>query len=120
MQVTHDGHRFTLRVALGEQTYTLFSQYGRVDYKAFDKNAAFGIEEDAGTLTAPMNGTIVNVNVSVGDQVSKDQPLVVMEAMKMEYTIKATMDGTVEQIFFAAGDLVSDGAELIALSADEE
>lgn len=120
MQVTHDGHRFILRVALGEHNYTLFSQHGRVDYKAFDKSAAFGVEEDAGTLTAPMNGTIVSVNVSAGDRVTRDQPLVVMEAMKMEYTIKATMDGTVEQIFFAAGDLVSDGAELIALSADEE
>ncbi|MGX5914387.1 acetyl/propionyl/methylcrotonyl-CoA carboxylase subunit alpha [Aliidiomarina sp. Khilg15.8] len=120
LEVTHDGHRFSLRVALGETHYALFSQHGRVDYQAVDKNAAFGLDEDEGTLTAPMNGTIVSVNVSAGDKVSKDQPLVVMEAMKMEYTIKATMDGTVEQIFFAAGDLVSDGAELIALSADEE
>jgi 3-methylcrotonyl-CoA carboxylase alpha subunit len=120
LDVTHEGHRFTLRAALGETQYTLFSQHGRVDYQAIDKNAAFGLEEDEGTLTAPMNGTIVSVNVSAGDKVSKDQPLVVMEAMKMEYTIKATMDGTVDQIFFAAGDLVSDGAELIALSAEEE
>ncbi|RUO32077.1 3-methylcrotonyl-CoA carboxylase [Aliidiomarina sedimenti] len=119
LEVTHQDHQFTLKVALGERHYTLFSSHGRVNYQLVDKDSAFGLEEDAGTLTAPMNGTIVSVNVEVGDKVEKDQPLVVMEAMKMEYTIKATVDGTVEQVFFQAGELVSDGAELIALAADE-
>ncbi|RUO25373.1 3-methylcrotonyl-CoA carboxylase [Aliidiomarina minuta] len=120
LNVTFDNHSFSLTVALGTDKFVLFSQQGRVDYQAVDTSAAFGLAEDEGTLTAPMNGTIVSVNVKTGDSVEKDQPLVVMEAMKMEYTIKATVSGTVEQIFFQAGELVSDGAELIALAPNEE
>lgn len=119
LSVTHQGHQFTARVALFTDRFSLFTSQGRMDFSAIDKDAAFGIEEDAGTLTAPMNGTIVAVNVAVGDTVEKDQPLVVMEAMKMEYTIKAPTGGVVEQVFFAAGDLVSDGAELLALAIDD-
>ena len=119
LHVTHQGHQFSARVAIGAERFSLFTSQGRMDFAAIDNAAAFGIEEDAGTLTAPMNGTIVAVNVAVGDAVIKDQPLVVMEAMKMEYTIKAPAAGVVEQIFFAAGDLVSDGAELLSLTVDD-
>jgi 3-methylcrotonyl-CoA carboxylase alpha subunit len=66
-----------------------------------------------------MNGTIMEVLVTKGDTVEKDQALVIMEAMKMEYTIRAGHDGEVTDIFFAAGDLVSDGDELIAVSEAE-
>ncbi|MCL5049003.1 MAG: acetyl/propionyl/methylcrotonyl-CoA carboxylase subunit alpha [Firmicutes bacterium] len=120
LTITHQGHRFELNVALCAQHYTLFSGQGRVDYQAIDTQAAFGMEEDAGTLTAPMNGTIVAVNVEVGDRVEKDQALVVMEAMKMEYTIKAPSAGVVEQVFFQAGELVSDGAQLVALQVEDD
>lgn len=119
LEVTYQGHQFALRVALSEQAYCLFGRQGRVNYGVIDQSSAFGVEEDAGTLTAPMNGTIVAVNVAVGDSVSKDQALVVMEAMKMEYTIKAPADGVVEQIFFQAGELVSDGAELVSLQVED-
>ncbi|MCC5880958.1 MAG: acetyl/propionyl/methylcrotonyl-CoA carboxylase subunit alpha [Idiomarina sp.] len=120
LHVTHQGQQFSARVAIGSERHSLFTTHGRIDVSALDHAAAFGIEEDAGTLTAPMNGTIVAVNVAVGDTVTKDQALVVMEAMKMEYTIKAPADGVVEQIYFAAGDLVSDGAELVSLTVEDE
>lgn len=48
------------------------------------------------------------------------ETLVVMEAMKMEHSIKAPCDGTVSDIYFAEGDLVSEGAQLIAVTPDEE
>ena len=120
LRVSHEGHQFKIQVALNETQYTLFTRYGRVDYSTRDRSDEFGPTDDAGTLTAPMNGTIVAVNVKVGENVVKDQPLVVMEAMKMEYTIKAPAAGLVEQVFFAAGELVSDGAELVALQVDDE
>ncbi len=67
-----------------------------------------------------MNGTMVSVLVKTGEHVSKDQPLLIMEAMKMEHTIKAPNDGTINEIFFEAGDMVDGGAELLAFSASEE
>ena len=77
--------------------------------------------EDNGGLTAPMNGTMVSVIVKAGDAVEKDQALVIMEAMKMEHTIRAPEAGTVESIYFAEGDMVDGGAELLAFTpANEE
>jgi 3-methylcrotonyl-CoA carboxylase alpha subunit len=60
---------------------------------------------------------MVSVLVSSGEKVSKNQPLVIMEAMKMEHTIKAPSDGLVDEVFFSAGDMVDGGAELLAFSA---
>ena len=67
--------------------------------------------------TAPMPGVIRQVLVQKGDTVSKDQPLIVMEAMKLQTTLKAGANGTVEALLVKVGDLVADGAELIQLKA---
>ena len=69
----------------------------------------------AGSLAAPMPGRVVSVAARAGESVRRGQPLLVLEAMKMEHTICAPADGTVGEIFFAAGDLVPEGAELVAL-----
>jgi len=79
---------------------------------------ATGQADDAGGgLTAPMPGKILSVSVAVGDAVRQGQPLVVMEAMKMEHTIEAPHDGTVQEVFHAVGDQVQEGATLIALES---
>lgn len=70
---------------------------------------------DAQTITAPMPGTIVNVPVSAGTQVTKGQVLVVMEAMKMENEIMAPNDGTVVSVMVKKGDSVENGTPLVAL-----
>ncbi|MFC4277537.1 acetyl/propionyl/methylcrotonyl-CoA carboxylase subunit alpha [Achromobacter aloeverae] len=71
--------------------------------------------EHAGDMSAPMPGKIIAIHVAAGDKVEKGQPLLVMEAMKMEHTITAGADGTVAEIFHAIGDQVTEGAVLIAL-----
>jgi 3-methylcrotonyl-CoA carboxylase alpha subunit len=55
------------------------------------------------------------VLVSVGEQVQKDQPLLIMEAMKMEHTIKAPFSGVIGEVYFKQGDMVDGGAELLTL-----
>jgi 3-methylcrotonyl-CoA carboxylase alpha subunit len=71
--------------------------------------------EHGGDMTAPMPGKIIAIEVRAGDTVSKGQPLLVMEAMKMEHTIAAAADGEVQDVFYAVGDQVPEGAVLIAL-----
>ena len=51
-----------------------------------------------------------------GEAVRRGQPMMVIEAMKMEHTIAAPRDGIVEAVHYAAGDPVEEGAELIALA----
>jgi 3-methylcrotonyl-CoA carboxylase alpha subunit len=78
-----------------------------------------GEDEGHGGLVAPMNGTMISVLVASGDTVSKDQPLVIMEAMKMEHTIRAPANGKVNAVYYTEGDMVDGGAELLAFEAEE-
>ncbi|MCU1467362.1 MAG: accA, partial [Actinomycetia bacterium] len=64
----------------------------------------------------PMQGTIVKVLVEVGTEVAIGEPLVVLEAMKMENQINAETAGTVQEIRVAAGDSVGTG-DVIAVIA---
>ena len=66
-------------------------------------------------VRAPMPSRIVRIDVKVGDEVTVGQGLVVLEAMKMENTLKASQNGTVAEVAVAAGKAVEKGALLIIL-----
>jgi len=83
----------------------------------FGDNSA---DDNHGGLVAPMNGTIVSVLISAGDTVEKNQALVIMEAMKMEHTIRAPKEGTIEAVFFSEGEMVDGGTELLSFTSEEE
>lgn len=72
--------------------------------------------DDEGGLTAPMPGKILEVLVEEGQRVSSGDPLMIMEAMKMEHRIVASHDGIVDKIHYSAGEQVNQGAELLSLS----
>jgi acetyl-CoA/propionyl-CoA carboxylase biotin carboxyl carrier protein len=59
-----------------------------------------------GTVRSPMPGTVLAVHVTVGDVVSTGQPVLMVEAMKMEHTVTAPMDGTVTELTAKAGQQV--------------
>lgn len=114
-----DGYRTAVTVVPRDGGFTLFDEQ-----EAWDFSHALpdiGEDEDGphGGFNAPMNGTIVSVLVENGQQVAKDDGLVIMEAMKMEHTIRAPAAGTVREVFFAAGDLVSGGDELLVFEAED-
>ena len=68
-----------------------------------------------GVVRSPMPGRIISVSVSVGDTVTKGQPVVVLESMKMENTITSPVDGTVSAVHVAAGDSVQHGQTLVEI-----
>ncbi|MBB5078128.1 ATP-binding protein [Nonomuraea endophytica] len=70
-----------------------------------------------GVVRSPMPGTVLLVKAAVGDQVSKDQPLVVVEAMKMEHTVTAPVDGVVRELPVRAGQSVDMDAVLAVVEA---
>ena len=73
--------------------------------------AASGAAE---TISAPMPGTVVGVNVKVGDTFKRGQVLLVLEAMKMENEILAPRDGRVLNVNTTKGSAVNSGDVLIA------
>ena len=73
----------------------------------------------SGKIISPMPGLVKVLNVSSGDTVEKGQPLLVLEAMKMEHTLTAPRDGVLAEVNVKVGDQVLDGAILIAMAEEE-
>jgi len=74
---------------------------------------------EPGSLLAPMPASVVNVAVTEGQQVSKGDTVVVLEAMKMQHTISAPADGVVAQLSVAEGAQVESGAVLAVIVGDD-
>jgi 3-methylcrotonyl-CoA carboxylase alpha subunit len=73
--------------------------------------------DSLGGLHAPMPGTILSLLVEPGTDVTPGTPLLVLEAMKMEHTVKAPSAGRVNRFRYAVGDQVAEGAELVDFEA---
>jgi 3-methylcrotonyl-CoA carboxylase alpha subunit len=86
----------------------------RVRIKDFATSSAQGGTSN-GLIKAPMHGRVLEVLVDVGDQVADGQRLAVIEAMKMEHTLRAPFAGTVSQVPVAAGAQVVEGAEIMVI-----
>ena len=67
------------------------------------------------TIKCPLPGTVLSINVKVGDTIATGQTLVILEAMKMENNIDADRAGVVKQIFVQQGATVMEGDNLILI-----
>ncbi len=74
---------------------------------------------EAGSLVAPMPGAVVRIEVIEGTRVEAGTPIIVLEAMKMEHTVKAPADGVVASISVNTGDQVDSGQVLAVVSAED-
>ena len=112
-----DGKRFSVRVWLPEAPAAGDAAGGgrRGDKVSKPRLAAGGGGGGDGTVSAPMQGTIVKVLVAQDDAVEPGQALLVLEAMKMENHINAERGGTVKEVRVAAGDTVGTGDVLIVI-----
>ncbi len=88
--------------------------YIRQDYHQEDSQA------DQGHLKAPMPGVVTQVLVGANHSVKKDDILMTLEAMKMEYTIRAPQDGVIVDAYFQVGDQVKAGDELVEFQPLQE
>ena len=103
----------------GDDCWTLFDRGLAQDVGPvrFAGGPASGPASD-GSLRAPMPGKIVATPAKAGDIVTKGQPLIVLEAMKMEHALVAPFDGVVESIGAAVGEQVVDGAVLAVVTQE--
>jgi acetyl/propionyl-CoA carboxylase alpha subunit len=99
-----------------------FDQQVKTEQKAAEQPqapaAAKGPDGTIG-LAAPIQGTIVAITVSVGDEVRQGQQVAVVEAMKMEHVITAKESGIIRAITMAAGDVVREGYPIVFLQPAE-
>jgi acetyl/propionyl-CoA carboxylase alpha subunit len=114
-------HRIVVRRGPTKGAYTLWVDGFRFDGEALDERtrAIRDITAESqkasgpASLSAPMPGLIVRVNVAPGDTVQAGQGLVVMEAMKMENELRASAAGTVKNVLVEPGKAVEKGSVLI-------
>ncbi|MDE2092145.1 MAG: biotin/lipoyl-binding protein, partial [Gammaproteobacteria bacterium] len=77
------------------------------------------VADEATHPLSPMPGRVVAVHVKAGDTVEPGQALLVLEGMKMEYTVKAIVSGSIENVLYKEGDMVDAEAPLVDIKADE-
>jgi biotin carboxyl carrier protein len=107
------------RAAFSKEGGEILLQYEGREYHLYDaavrrRTAPTG----RGDLRAPMAGKIIQVLVAAGDQVHTGDPLVILEAMKMEQQITAPQDGIVSRVLCHVGEQVAAGTELVVLTAE--
>lgn len=103
-----DGHRLTVKVPA-----SLTTGGKQTQVKPPRRRKTSRVSADSGDLTAPMQGTIVTVDVQPGDTVNEGDRLAVIEAMKMEQPLTATRTATVSEVCVEAGSAVKSGTPLV-------
>ena len=93
----------------------IYTQEGPIEVTIIERLQPHTQTFHASQLTAPMPGTVVAILKKPGETVAQGEALIVMEAMKMEHTIRAPSAGTVQSLFYEVGAQVQEGATLIAL-----
>jgi len=109
-------HPVTSYVALSAGHGVVFEDGAAFEIRAFAPAGSAGGAASDGSLRAPMPGKIVATPAKPGDTVTKGQPVVVLEAMKMEHALVAPFDGVVGEIGVAVGDQVSADAVLAVVT----
>ena len=109
-----DGRKVAGRFWFGDGHGDLFLAGDRFAVALPDPFAEGAAEAQQGALTAPMPGIVRAVLVAPGERVEKGRALVVMEAMKMEHTIRAPADGVVEAVNCAEGAMAEAGTALVS------
>ncbi|TDD29911.1 ATP-grasp domain-containing protein [Kribbella turkmenica] len=113
-----DGVRRAFEVAAYDGLVCVDSPLGSVALTPFARFTDPSAQVAAGSLVAPMPGIVTRIGVGVGDEVKQGQPLLWLEAMKMEHTISAPADGVVGELRVEAGQQVEVGAVLAVVGED--
>lgn len=91
------------------------------DYRFEQSRASAGRsrrhEHPEGEISMPMPGVVIGISVEEGEQVTRGQPLLVVEAMKMEHTLRAPRDGKVANLAVQTGQMVDAGLVLLEVLA---
>jgi acetyl/propionyl-CoA carboxylase alpha subunit len=116
IELVHDGLERSFEVTRHGEVRYVDSDLGPVRLDVIPRFPATAATETPGSLHAPMPGRVVRVEVEPGQAVSGGQVLLVLEAMKMEHTIRSPRDGVVSEVDCAPGDQVEAGAVLVIVT----
>ena len=115
IDILYNGKRHYSKITLSGNNILVHMPYGDVMLQIKPKFVIPGIEVAVGGLIAPMPGKVIDIKVEEGKKVKAGDTLVILEAMKMEHSIKAIEDGTVSELLISVNDQVENGALLMVV-----
>ena len=101
-----------IHLNIQQEIYT--AEVSRVLQKNLSKKSLSGKGEEE-TVTAPMPGLVVSIKVEQAQEVKIGEPLLILEAMKMENELRSPVDGKIDKILVKSGTKVEKGEQLIVL-----
>ena len=116
---TSNGVARSFTVARYDQDVYVDSAAGPVHLVALPRFPEPGSAVEQGSLVAPMPGNVIRLAADIGDTVAAGQPLIWLEAMKMEHTITAPADGVLVELNVTAGQQVEVGVVLARVETPE-
>ena len=117
IDLVFDGVRVKSRISEYAEFILVHIPSGDVSFEVKPRFSMPGLEVQAGGLVAPMPGKVVDLKVKKGSKVKSGETLVILEAMKMEHSIKASEDGVIADIFIKENDQVENGAVLMVVDS---
>lgn len=118
--LVHGGVRSSFRVHQVDATFFVDGPDGHVAVTELPRFPTHSADQTAGSLVAPMPGKVITVGVAPGDVVAQGDVLVVIEAMKMEHTVRSPVDGTVEAVHVAENQQVDNGQVLVVVDQEDD
>jgi propionyl-CoA carboxylase alpha chain len=113
-----NGRRHFSKVTLQENMILIHMPFGDILLEILPRFIVPGLELQTGGLVAPMPGKVIDLKVKKGSKVKAGDTLVILEAMKMEHSIRASEDGVITELFVSGNDQVENGALLMVLDSD--
>lgn len=114
--VTSDFNSKSYEINIGHEKYDITLQ-DNLDILIKKLGFTHGNDTLSNELKAPMPGIILDITVKKGEIIKKGDPMVILEAMKMENTLNAPTDGKIKSIHFSKGESVEKGALLIEMES---
>ena len=110
-----DSHRFYAHITKAGSEIIINMPFGDVNASVLPRFIEPGNDVPKGGLIAPMPGKVIDVKIKKGSKVKAGDTLVIIEAMKMEHSIKATETGKIAKVMIQLNDQVDNGATLLVL-----
>ena len=118
VDIEFNGRRNFSKITTSNNKILVHMPYGDILLDIVPRFVVPGMEVQAGGLVAPMPGRVIDLKVKKGSKVKAGDTLVILEAMKMEHSIKATENGVISDLFISSNDQVENGALLMVLKSD--
>src|SRR5215470_9494048 len=117
VRIVIDGVQRTFKITeAGDELY-VHSSLGSREIKRPPRHPAPQASSEQGSANSPMPGKVLKILVEVGQKVLAGDPLIILEAMKMEHTMRAVVDGVVEAVLVGQGEVIAPGQVLVLITS---